>query len=289
MEISAKDIYYSIFNSVENDKVYPIENIKLNIEKYNNIKKKNLSDINEKVIKYIEIYDNPRIQSENNYNEYVYNRNILYNIWKENPNKQNVYNLINFEKPELNDIPEIYTYTVIQDKREKKEKRDNDVIHKPKVPKPDESKVAKPKIPKKRVCPEGQVINPNTGRCVKINSKALKALKVAEDVIIPDDAPEVQENVIEPIQPKIPKKRVCPEGQVINPNTGRCVKINSKALKALKVAEDVIIPDDAPEVQENVIEPIQPKIPKKRVCPEGQVINPNTGRCVKINSKVLKK
>ena len=79
-----------------------------------------------------------------------------------------------------------------------------------------------------KICPEGKVLNPITGRC--INVKADKPLK---DV------------------------KVCPEGKVLNPITGRF--INIKADKPLK----------------NV-----------KVCPEGKVLNPITGRC--INMKAIK-
>ena len=41
------------------------------------------------------------------------------------------------------------------------------------------------------------------------------------------------------------KKKECPEGKVLNPKTGRCIKI-------------------------------------KKECPEGKILNPKTGRCIKI-------
>uniref|UniRef100_A0A6C0CH94 Helicase ATP-binding domain-containing protein n=1 Tax=viral metagenome TaxID=1070528 RepID=A0A6C0CH94_9ZZZZ len=45
------------------------------------------------------------------------------------------------------------------------------------------------------------------------------------------------------------KKKECPEGKVLNPKTGRCIKIKKE---------------------------------KKKECPEGKVLNPKTGRCIKI-------
>ena len=77
-----------------------------------------------------------------------------------------------------------------------------------------------------KICPEGKVLNPITGRC--INVKANKPLK--------DD-------------------KVCPDGKVLNPITGRF--INIKADKPLK---DV------------------------KICPEGKVLNPITRRCINIKA-----
>jgi len=45
-------------------------------------------------------------------------------------------------------------------------------------------------------------------------------------------------------------KKVCPEGKIVNPKTGRCIK--DKNIKT------------------------------EKICPEGKVINPKTGRCIKI-------
>ena len=62
------------------------------------------------------------------------------------------------------------------------------------------------------------------------------------------------------------QQRVCPDGQEINPVTGRCVKKCEKGKvrdqKTGKCVKDV----DAKE---------------ERVCPEGKEINPVIGRCVK--------
>jgi hypothetical protein len=66
------------------------------------------------------------------------------------------------------------------------------------------AKAAKP--PKE--CPEGKVLNPNTGRC--ITDKSAKAGKA-------------------PKAPKPPKE--CPEGKVLNPKTGRCIKQKERDAK----------------------------------------------------------
>lgn len=64
---------------------------------------------------------------------------------------------------------------------------------------------------------------------------------------------------------KAPKAaKECPEGKVLNPNTGRC--ITDKSAKAAKPPKA-----DKPAKA--------PKAPKE--CPEGKVLNPKTGRCIK--------
>jgi hypothetical protein len=56
---------------------------------------------------------------------------------------------------------------------------------------------------------------------------------------------------------KVSKK--CPEGKVLNPKTGRCIK------------------------KENFLKANMPQEVKKvsKKCPEGKVLNPKTGRCIK--------
>lgn len=100
-------------------------------------------------------------------------------------------------------------------------------------------------------CPEGKVINPATGRCIK------------EKVIVNKEIP----------------KKVCPEGKVINPATGRCIKEKTAAVK--NVSE--------PSVKENPFSKLTPPVTLLKVCPEGKVLNPATGRCIKIKTAKNKK
>jgi hypothetical protein len=83
---------------------------------------------------------------------------------------------------------------------------------------------------KKNGCPEGKVLNPLTGRCIKIKKTDKKDDKKTDK-----------------------KKKECPEGKVLNPLTGRCIKIK-------KTDKDSN---------------------KKKECPEGKVLNHLTGRCIK--------
>jgi len=64
------------------------------------------------------------------------------------------------------------------------------------------------KTKSQKVCPEGKVLNPKTGRCIKIKTKKNTTIKT-----------------------KTKPQKVCPEGKVLNPKTGRCIKIKSKSKK----------------------------------------------------------
>jgi predicted NAD-dependent protein-ADP-ribosyltransferase YbiA (DUF1768 family) len=62
-----------------------------------------------------------------------------------------------------------------------------------------------------KVCPEGKVCNPLTGRCIKVRAtrRAEKTSKGCSD-------------------------KVCPEGKVCNPLTGRCIKIRGEKVSRSK-------------------------------------------------------
>ena len=71
-----------------------------------------------------------------------------------------------------------------------------------------EAKKSLNKMDKK--CPEGKVINPKTGRCIK------------------------KENIMKMINPTGPLVKECPEGKVRNPKTGRCIK-KENLMKMMKI------------------------------------------------------
>jgi hypothetical protein len=86
------------------------------------------------------------------------------------------------------------------------------------------------------------------------------AIKVKKDVNDDEDGNDDATKA-----PKPPKE--CPEGKVLNPNTGRCIKDKTGAVAA-KVAKASKAAKSAKAA----------KSPKK--CPEGKVLNPKTGRCI---------
>ena len=72
------------------------------------------------------------------------------------------------------------------------------------------------------------------------------------------------------------KIKSCPEGKVLNPKTGRCIKKENleKQTKKAKPAEPA-----KPAKPAKPAEP--PAKPAIKECPEGKVLNPKTGRCIK--------
>ena len=93
---------------------------------------------------------------------------------------------------------------------------------------------------KPKECPPGKVVNPKTGRCIKIKE------------VKPKECPpgkEINPKTGRCIKIKVVKPKECPPGKEINPKTGRCVNI---------------------------------KVVKPKECPPGKEINPKTGRCIKI-------
>jgi DNA polymerase beta len=69
-----------------------------------------------------------------------------------------------------------------------------------------------------KICSDGKVINPKTGRCIKMKD--------------------------------VKQQHICADGKVINPKTGRCIKMKD--------------------------------VKQQRICTDGKVINPKTGRCIKM-------
>jgi len=94
-------------------------------------------------------------------------------------------------------------------------------------------------------CPEGKVLNPKTGRCIKKENL------------------EKQTKKTQPGVPGKPSIKECPEGKVLNPKTGRCIKKENL------------------EKQTKKTQPGVPGKPSIKECPEGKVLNPKTGRCIK--------
>jgi hypothetical protein len=140
-------------------------------------------------------------------------------------------------------------------------------------------KAAKPSGVK--ICPEGKVLNPLTNRCVnlktlnKLPKKQLSipehpespSIKIKKNSVKNNTNTNKDVNNIKNVKDVIQKKKICPEGSVLNPLTNRCNKIK----KIANTNKDV-----------NNIKNVKDVIQKKKICPEGSVLNPLTNRCNKI-------
>ena len=177
----------------------------INLDKTNNMIKKyfehklEIENVeNEKYNKYMSLFENERIKNNIEYDLYVKQRNELRNIWEISKTKGALHDMLKFPKPEMKEIPDIYSYSILQIKDTRTPIISNKppakpVKDKPNKPpaKPVKDKPNKPpakpvkdkpnKPPAKQAekppkeCPEGKILNPKTGRC--INDPQLKKKK----------------------------------------------------------------------------------------------------------------
>ena len=161
-----------------------------------------------------------------------------------------------------------------------------------------------------KTCPPGKVLNLKTGRCVKAKiqtqkiKKELKELKEAKNcphgkVLNPKTGrcvkAKIQTRKIKKELKAKKESKICPSGKVLNPKTGRCVKAKIQTRKIKKELKKPNEPNESKETKETneskepneskeSKEPKELKEPvnKLKECPPGKVLNPKTGRCVKV-------
>ena len=98
-------------------------------------------------------------------------------------------------------------------------------------------------VKKGKICPAGKMINPKTGRCIKVPVAKKGKICPTGKMINPKTGRCIK-------VPVVKKRKICPAGKMINPTTGRCIKV--------------------------------PVVKKEKICPDGKMINPKTGRCIKV-------
>jgi len=206
MEI-LKDIEKSILNINMYSK--DTEPAKLNLIKkqigdYNKYKSDEYNVIEQKIMKYDELYKNPRGRNNYEYELFLGKKEELYNIYIEAGTLDALYEYLNC-KYDVSNVPDIYTYAHINL---------NERVKVVKDAKADDG------------CPEGKILNPKTKRCVKDPSyKKPKAVKEPKaDAKEPKEPKAANEDAKEPKEPKAPKVKECPEGKILNPKTNRCIK-----------------------------------------------------------------
>ena len=162
-------------------------------------------------------------------------------------------------------------------------------------------------------CPGGKIINPRTGRCVNKNSPVLKkSYKLKERLEkIKKEGPQGPQEVSNVNNILV----YCDKNKYINPKTGRCVLKTNKDIFAylqkgykLGVKNQVIKGPQGPQGPQGPLVPIINKVPintpkpdvdvkilvppkdmnviKLVKCGVNKVINPKTGRCVMLTSKI---
>ena len=162
-----RNIELSFVNHLENKK--PINDIEKAIKTFFDIKKINSNIENQQQNKYISMFENERIKNNIEYDIYLQKLSEYKDLWKKTKSQAVLHDMLKLLRPK-NDVPDIYTYSVINI---------NEPKERPKLPKEQIKPVIKPKIVKKeKECPPGKVLNPLTGRCVAI--KEPKPVKKAK-------------------------------------------------------------------------------------------------------------
>jgi hypothetical protein len=312
--VTIRNIGEALLSHIENNDKTPIKNINDLIQKH----KISLDDIdNANMYKkelYKKNYEIPRNENKMKYELYLKERAELVKILENDKNSQaKLLNVLNFKRPELAEIEDIYSYQNIKLNSDKVVKNTDKVIKDVKIGK--DIIVEKPKKAiKEKECPQGKVLNPLTGRCItekavkKIVAKPVAEAKPSTEVAKPSvvEAKPVAEAKpsAEVAKPSVVKKAIkekeCPPGKILNPITNRC--ITEKAVKkivaepAVKVAEPAVkVAKPAVEVAKPVVEVAKPAVEvaeptakkaiKEKECPPGKILNPKTGRCINIPKK----
>ena len=198
--MSLNDITIKLFDYVDNDTKENKAKLLLLLKTF----KDDIKEQEDKLIEAKEIYNSlihqRRIIQNDKYELYYFERNELYKKWKKSREYKDLIELVNFLPPELEEIPEIYTYNYnfyIPEKKDEpevdgevddededydddedededkslpptpKKKEDKSL---PPTPKKKEDK-SLPPTPKKKECPPGSILNEKTGRCNKIKTK----------------------------------------------------------------------------------------------------------------------
>jgi hypothetical protein len=188
------DIYIHLSNYIENKNDIDKSKIMILINQHNDYLKKEEEKIIEKKQIYKTLIENIRIENDMKYNDYIETKNELFLKWKSNNKLEDLIELVKKLPPELKNIPEIYTYTFFNKKKEKpikediieieevKKKKKEDEIEEvkenKKKKKDDEIKEIKEdkKKKKEKEIPEDKVVNPLTGRLISKNSALAKKL-----------------------------------------------------------------------------------------------------------------
>ncbi len=184
--------------------------IKKQIADYYKYKSDESNVITQKIMKYDELYKNPRERNNYEYELFLAKKEELYNIYKETRTLAALYDYLNY-KYDTSIVPDIYTYAHINLNEREKVVKDAKAPNAPKAPKAANAKV----------CPEGKILNPKTNRCVKDPS-----YKKPKEANVSPKADANDASASAPAIPAIPAKeaKVCPEGKILNPKTNRCIK-----------------------------------------------------------------
>ena len=161
--------------------------IKKQIADYLKYKSDEDNVITQKIMKYDELYKNPRERNAYEYELFLEKKEELYNIYRDSKALGALYDYLNYKYENGegggsgSGVPDIYTYAHIN------------LNERVKVVKEDK---------KTNVCPEGKMLNPKTKRCVKDPSYK----KPKEPKVAPSPPKEPNEPKVAPVPPKEPNE-----------------------------------------------------------------------------------
>ena len=95
----------NINNKIDLDKIKLMDVI----GKYNKNKNLRIENETKKMDEYKKKYELPRKTNDDNYEKYLINYNKKYYKWIETNNIKDLFELVSIKKPELKEVPEIYT------------------------------------------------------------------------------------------------------------------------------------------------------------------------------------
>ena len=200
--------------------------IKKQIDEYFKFKNEENNIIMEKKFKYEDKYKKPRELNNYNYKQFLEKKMYLHNIYKETKSLSDLNEYLDCKIEDYADIPEIYTYEYLHVNVQSNPKN-NGLIEKVKPKdKPKEPK-DKPKEPKE---PKDKPKEPKEPKEPKDKPKD----KPKEPKVKPKEPKEPK------VKPEAPKVKECPDGQILNPETNRCV--DKKGVLGKKLLKN--LPDD---------------------------------------------
>jgi len=280
--VSIRNIGEALLSHIEYNDKTPVKNIMDLIQKHK-ISLEESATINMyKKELYKTKYENPRNENQMKYDIYLKERNELVNKWKQDINSRaKLLDILNFKRPELEEVEDIYSYQNIDLNADKKVTL---VIEKDKIKDVLPVKTTKSsniKKVKSKECPPGKILNPVTNRCITDKTKKIvvKEIKPVEEVKIEAKKLEKSDEIKDVLPVKTTKSsnvkevksKECPPGKILNPVTNRCITDKTK--------KTISKPDKPIEVKQN--EPKEAKEIKSKECPPGKILNPVTNRCIK--------
>jgi len=113
MDVKSNDLLHSIFQQIQGDKT--IDYVKSLFYKYDENVKEYLSQNDAKIQFYNENFKNKRDLQNYEYDEFVKNKQVLLNKYKEKPSKDIIYKILELQFP-YQHIDDIYSYNIIHNK-----------------------------------------------------------------------------------------------------------------------------------------------------------------------------